>query len=214
MDVEAAETESNAALAGPTGPIEPAVAIAETEAWVDRIVIGLNLCPFAKAVQKRRIRYVHTPAADAEALLGVFCAEARLLTTSSPSAIETTLLVHPSALTDFDDYNDFLGVLDAALEELGWAGELQVASFHPDYRFAGTATGDVTNATNRSPWPMLQLLREASVGAALAGFPDSARIYEANIATMQALGPVGWAALQAAGRSDAAAALDRAQPAS
>ena len=190
-----------------TGSKRPdaATVIAETRAWVERAVIGLNLCPFAKAAQARgRTRLVCTEAGDAEALLGAFCAEVRALAAADPAAVETTLLVHPRVLQDFDDYNDFLDLADTALEALGCAGVLQVASFHPHYRFAGTTADDIANATNRSPYPTLQLLREDSVAAAAVVFPDSATIYEANIAALQTLGPVGWAKLQAECRSDAA----------
>jgi hypothetical protein len=172
------------------------IAIAETRAWVDRAVIRLNLCPFAKAAQARgRTRFVCSDATDPESLLGGFCDEARLLVGASPADAETTLLIHPFVLADFDDYNDFLDLADAALEALGCSGVLQVASFHPHYRFAGTTADDVTNATNRSPHPVLQLLREDSIAAAVAAFPDIATIYEANLATLRRLGAEGWAEL-------------------
>ncbi len=184
------------------------LALAATHAWVERAVIGLDLCPFARAAEQRgRVRYVHSAAADAEALLADFCAELQRLVAASPSEIETTLLVHPRVLADFDDYNDFLDVVDAALEALGCAGTVQVASFHPQYRFAGVPADDVSNSTNRSPWPILQLLREDSVAAAALAFPDGASIYEANIATLRSLGPSGWSALQAACLEDAARAV-------
>lgn len=178
--------------------------IAETRAWVDRAVIGLNLCPFARAVQvKNQIRYVVSDATDAEALLGTLREELRLLADAEPARVETTLLIHPRALTNFVDFNDFLDVADATLEALGYAGVVQVASFHPQYRFAGTAADDVTNATNRSPYPTLHLLREESIDRAVAAFPEARTIYERNIRTLQALGPQSWAALLAQCRSDA-----------
>ena len=178
--------------------------IAETRAWVDRAVIGLNLCPFAKAVQvKGQIRYIVTGAADTDALLDALRAELRLLADADPAQVETTLLIHPGVLTDFLGFNEFLGVADAALEALGYAGVLQVASFHPQYQFAGTAADDVTNATNRSPYPTLHLLREASIDQAVAAFPEAKTIYERNIRTLQALGPQGWSALEAQCRVDA-----------
>lgn len=186
----------------PPTVIEPSAAgaseivLAETRAWVERAVVGLNLCPFAKAAQAHgRTRFVCSAATDADTLLGAFCDEARFLVGASPAVVETTLLIHPFVLADFDDYNDFLDLADAALEALGCAGVLQVASFHPHYRFAGTAADDVTNATNRSPYPVLQLLREDSIAAAVAAFPDSATIYEANLATLRRLGAEGWAEL-------------------
>jgi len=183
--------------------------VAETRAWVDRAVIGLNLCPFARAVQvKHQIRYAVSGATDPDALLAALREELHLLAGAAPAQVETTLLIHPCVLASFLDFNDFLGVADAALEELGYAGVLQLASFHPRYRFAGTAADDVTNATNRSPYPTLHLLREASIDRAVAAFPEASTIYERNLRTLQALGPAGWAALQAQCRSDAADAGD------
>jgi hypothetical protein len=181
-----------------------ATVIAETRAWVDRAVIGLNLCPFAKAVQvKGQIRYAVTDATDTDALLEALREELRLLADADPAQVETTVLIHPGVLADFLDFNDFLEVADAALEALGYAGVLQVASFHPQYQFAGTGADDVTNATNRSPYPTLHLLREASIDRAVAAFPEAKTIYERNIRTLQALGPQGWATLQAQCRGDA-----------
>jgi hypothetical protein len=178
--------------------------IAETRAWVDRAVIGLNLCPFAKGAQiANRIRYVVTPASDADALLAAFCDEARLLAEAAPEAIETTLLIHPFVLDDFADFNDFLDAAEAALDALDLTGVLQVASFHPQYRFAGTAADDVTNATNRSPYPTLHLLREESIDRAVAAVPDARTIYERNILTLRALGADGWESLQTQFRQDA-----------
>jgi hypothetical protein len=168
-------------------------AIAATRHWLERAVIGLNLCPFAKAVHvKEQIRWVESPARDAQALLDDLRRELQLLAAADPEAVETTLLIHPHALNDFLDYNDFLDVADAAIEELGLAGVLQVASFHPDYQFAGTAPGDVENLSNRSPHPMLHLLREDSIDRAVANFPDTATIYERNIETLRRLGADGW----------------------
>ena len=183
--------------------------IAETRAWVDRAVIGLNLCPFARAVQvKNQIRYAVSDATDPDALLATLREELHLLAGTEPARTETTLLIHPYVLASFLDFNDFLGAADAALEELGYAGVLQLASFHPQYRFAGTAADDVTNATNRSPYPTLHLLREESIDRAVAAFPEAKTIYERNMRTLQRLGPQGWAALQAQCRSDAADAKD------
>ncbi|MBA3589848.1 DUF1415 domain-containing protein [Methylibium sp.] len=179
--------------------------IAETRAWVERAVVGLNLCPFARAVHVRQqIRYAVSDAPDAEALLEALVAEMHALVAADPARIDTTLLIHPRVLGDFTDYNDFLQVADAALSELNLEGVLQVASFHPHYRFAGTTAQDVTNATNRSPYPTLHLLREASVDRAVAAFPDASAIYEANLVSLRALGSEGWASLQAQCRRDAA----------
>jgi hypothetical protein len=184
--------------------VAPDTAIAETRAWVERAVIGLNLCPFARAVQvANQIRYFVSDATDADALLGDLRDELRLLAATEPAQVETTLLIHPRVLTDFLDFNDFLSVAESEVEALGLEGVLQVASFHPRYQFAGTALDDVTNATNRSPYPTLHLLREASIDRAVAAFPEASAIYERNILTLQALGTQGWAALQAQCRSDA-----------
>ena len=133
-----------------------------TRRWLEQAVIGLNLCPFAKAVHlKQQIRWVESPARHADALLADLVRELQFLAAADPQAVDTTLLIHPHALKDFLDYNDFLDVADAAIEDLGLAGVLQVASFHPDYRFEGTAHDDVGNLSNRSPYPTLHLLREA-----------------------------------------------------
>jgi hypothetical protein len=156
-------------------------------------VIGLDLCPFARAVHSRgQIRWVVSGAATPEELLADLLGELRTLADADPAAIDTTLLIHPAVLADFLDYNDFLAVADAALADLGLAGTLQIASFHPRYQFAGTAPDDVENCTNRSPYPILHLLREASVERAVAAFPDAAAIYEKNIATLRRLGVEGW----------------------
>jgi uncharacterized protein len=183
-------------------PATAAQAIAETRAWVEIAVIGLNLCPFAKAVHtKGQVRYVASDATDADTLLAQLCDELRWLAGTPAEETDTTLLIHPGVLQDFDDYNDFLDVADAALQSLELDGVLQVASFHPDYRFAGTDADDIANATNRSPYPTLHLLREASVERAVAAFPEPEAIYEANMDTLESLGPEGWAALQARWRS-------------
>jgi len=180
-------------------------AIAETRSWVDRVVIGLNLCPFAKAVQvKNQIRYVVTDDTDPEDLLNTLCAELKHLADSDPAEVDTTLLIHPQVLADFMDYNDFLELADAAVEEMGYDGVLQVASFHPDYQFEGTQPDDVSNASNRSPYPTLHLLREDSVDRAVDAFPEADAIYDTNIRTLEALGADGWAALQAQIKGDAA----------
>ena len=193
--------------------------IALTRAWLERAVIGLNLCPFARAVHVRgRIRWVVSAARDSDALLAELCDELDRLAAAgsglSPPeggeepgptpATETTLLIHPWVLADFEDYNDFLAVAEAAVEQLGHGGVLQVASFHPDYRFADAEPDDPAHATNRSPFPMLHLLREDSIDRAVAAFPEPELIYEANIRTLRRLGHGGWAALQAQCLRDAA----------
>jgi hypothetical protein len=190
--------QGDSAMTGQTAATTPTVdaAIAATRAWVRTAVIGLNLCPFAKSVENRgRVRYAVSAATDGEALVADLEQEILHLTTADPESLDTTLLIHPWALANFDDYNQFLDVADALLEALGCAGVLQVASFHPRYRFAGTADDDVTNCSNRSPYPTLHLLRESSIAAAVAAFPDAATIYERNIATLRRLGREGWDAL-------------------
>lgn len=172
--------------------------IAATRNWLERAVIGLNLCPFAKAVHiKGQIRYVVSQAHTPEDLLSDFMVELHMLAAADPDLCDTTLLIHPQALADFLDYNDFLDVADAAIEEAGLGGVLQVASFHPDYQFAGTEAEDIANYTNRSPYPTLHLLRETSVDRAMAAYPRAERIYENNIATLESLGHAGWEALWA-----------------
>ena len=177
---------------------------AETLAWVTRAVVGLNLCPFAKApLVKGQIRCVVSDAGDAQALLGVLRDELETLGEALPDKIETTLVVHPKALVDFAEFNDFLDEADQLLDAMDLTGIVQVASFHPQYQFAGTADDEMGNATNRSPYPTLHLLREESVERAVDAFPEADKIFEANIRTLEALGPEGWAELQAQCRRDA-----------
>jgi hypothetical protein len=184
-----------------------APAIAQTRAWVRRAVVGLNLCPFAKApFSKQQIRYVLSAATDADTLLTQLIAELHALADADPVVTETTLLIHPHVLTDFLDFNDFLERADRAVEDAGLSGMLQVASFHPQYQFAGTRSDDVTNATNRSPCPTLHLLREDSIDRAVAAFPEAEAIFEVNMRTLEALGAEGWTDLQAECRADADAA--------
>ena len=186
---------------------DAATVIAHTRAWVQRAVVGLNLCPFAKApLAKGQVRFVVCEAADDAGLLEAFCSEMQALAAVDPAVRETTLLIHPHGLADFAGFNDFLGAAEDALAAHGFEGVLQVASFHPAYQFAGTDTTDLGNATNRSPYPTLHLLREASVERAVAAFPEAEAIYEANIDTLESLGAAGWATLQAQCRADAALA--------
>lgn len=175
--------------------------IAETRKWLEQIVIGLNLCPFAKAVYvKDQVRFVLSDATTAEALVEELAEELVLLRDTPAEQIDTTLIVHPQMLTDFLDYNDFLDNADAAIEALDLQGILQVASFHPQYQFEGTAPDDVSNYTNRAPYPTLHLLREDSVERAVAAFPDPDVIVERNIETLDKLGVEGWTRLL--GRKD------------
>lgn len=167
--------------------------VADTRRWLERVVIGLNLCPFAKAVHARdQVRYVLSEATTPEALLAQLGEELLFLRDAPADAVDTTLIVHPRVLQDFLDYNDFLELADALVEQLGLDGVLQVASFHPGYQFAGSAPDDLANATNRSPHPTLHLLREASVSRAVAAFPDPDAIAERNIQTLRSLGREGW----------------------
>lgn len=164
--------------------------------WLERAVIGLNLCPFAKSVYvKQQVRIVVSDASTERALLEQLGEEMTLLRDTPADQIDTTLLVHPQVLGDFLDYNDFLDDADALVEALALDGVLQVASFHPQYQFAGTTPDDAENLTNRAPWPILHLLREASVDRAVAVYADPDGIIERNIATMQALGADGFRAL-------------------
>lgn len=170
-----------------------AAMIARTREWLAKAVIGLNLCPFAKAVQvKDQIRYVISDATSEEALLADLLHELESLYDADPEKLETTLLIHPYVLTDFFDYNQFLEVADAAVSELEMDGEIQVASFHPEYQFAGSGPNDIENFSNRAPYPTLHLLRETSIARAVAAFPDAASIYERNIETLRRIGHAGW----------------------
>ncbi|GAB4211034.1 MAG: DUF1415 domain-containing protein [Rhodoferax sp.] len=175
---------------------EDAVILADTQRWLERAVIGLNLCPFAKSVHvKGQIHYAISHARDAAALAHDLTTELKNLAQADPAARDTTLLIAPDCLRDFLDFNDFLADADALLAKLGLEGELQIASLHPQYQFAGTAPDDITNATNQSPYPTLHLLREASIDRAMAAYPNPESIFETNIQTLRHLGPDGWAAL-------------------
>ena len=179
----------------PTLPTDEQV-VADTQRWLERAVIGLNLCPFAKSVVARQqIRYVVSRATEPEALAEELLAELRHLAEADPQALDTTLLIHPQVLQDFADYNDFLDVADALVDDAGLDGVLQVASFHPDYTFADSPPDDVADCSNRAPYPTLHLLREDSIERAVAAFPDAAEIYQRNIDTLRALGWEGWRAL-------------------
>ncbi|WP_395407262.1 DUF1415 domain-containing protein [Pseudoduganella sp. UC29_106] len=167
--------------------------IEATRNWVDRAVIGLNLCPFAKAVYvKEQIRYVVSDAETPEELLEQLMDELQFLSDTPAEKVDTTLLIHPNVLNDFADYNEFLDVADAAVEDMELEGEIQVASFHPDYQFADTDKNDIGNYTNRSPYPTLHLLREESIDRAVEAFPEAEAIFEKNIETMEKLGHEGW----------------------
>jgi len=170
--------------------------ISATRDWLEKAVIGLNLCPFAKSVHvKKQIRYAVSDAIDHEQLLKDLSLELALLRDTPAEEIDTTMLVHPWVLEDFLEYNDFLDIADAMVEELGLTGHIQIASFHPDYQFADAGPDAIDNFTNRSPYPILHLLREESIDRAVAAFPDASDIFERNIETMQRLGHEGWSTL-------------------
>ncbi len=164
----------------------------ETRAWLEKAVIGLNLCPFAKSVHaKGQIRWVLSLATEPAALVDELMRELQFLAIADPEAVDTTLIVHPQVLQDFAAFNDFQDVVDALLVEMGLDGVLQVASFHPQFQFAGTPADDIAHATNRAPHPTLHLLREASIERALEAFPRPESIYERNIQTLRELGHDG-----------------------
>ena len=170
--------------------------IAATRRWLDRAVIGLNLCPFAKGVHaKGQVRYVVSAAQTDTALLDDLERELKLLTEVAPEDVDTTLLITPDVLTDFGSFTDFLDLVEVVLRTQGLVGILQVANFHPDYVFADAEADDLANYTNRAPYPTLHLLREASLSRATDAFPDAADIYGRNIETLRELGDAGWRAL-------------------
>lgn len=173
-----------------------AQAEADTRRWLERAVIGLNLCPFAKAVHvKGQVHYAVCNAADDAALMAQLIEEAEGLAALPPAERDTTLLIAPNALPDFLDFNDFTARAERQLARRGYEGVFQLASFHPAFQFADSEADDITNATNRTPYPTLHLLREDSVSAVVDTFPDADSIYERNIQTLETLGDAGWAAL-------------------
>jgi hypothetical protein len=171
---------------------------ADTRHWLEAAVIGLNLCPFAKAVHvKRQVHYAtHLPADDDAGLLDALLAEAAALVDLPAAERDTTLLMAPNTLADFLDFNDFTARAERQLARAGHEGTLQLASFHPRFQFAGTEAEDIGNATNRAPYPTLHLLREESIDRAVDAFPEAEAIFERNIETLEALGADGWAALK------------------
>lgn len=168
-------------------------AVADTTRWLERAVIGLNLCPFAKSVHvKNQVRYAVTAAEHADQLLEELGHEFDLLSQTDEKALDTTLLIHPQAMTDFIDYHFFLREAEALLRHRRLEGIFQIASLHPRYEFAGSEPDDIENHSNRSPYPTLHLLRESSIDRAVAAFPDAADIYERNIETLRRIGHDGW----------------------
>ena len=179
-------------------------AIADTRRWLERAVIGLNLCPFAKAPHiKGQVHYAVCAGGGRRELLALLRAELLALAVLDTAERETTLLIVPDQFADFLDFNDFLGDAEALLEALELEGVLQVAPFHPRFQFEGTEADDITNATNRSPYPTLHLIREDSIDRAVEAFPEAEAIYEANMQTLRRLGPEGWAALDVGPSADA-----------
>ncbi len=155
--------------------------------WVEDLVVGLNLCPFAgRELARNRVRFVVTDATTEAQLLAAL--ETELVLLNDDAEIETTLLIHPGVLQEFFDYNQFLDIAERLLVEMKLEGVYQLASFHPDYQFAGTATGDAENFTNRSPYPLLHILREASLERSIAAYPDVEQIPVRNIEKMKSLG--------------------------
>jgi len=161
--------------------------ISPTKNWVEKIVVGMNLCPFAKReIVKNRVRYTVSEVTAQDQLLMDLKAELELL--GANADIETTLLIHPNILNDFYDYNDFLELADSLLVDMGLDGIYQIASFHPNYQFGGTNLDDAENYTNRSPYQMLHILREESLEKAVANYPNADDIPERNINLMNELG--------------------------
>lgn len=169
------------------------VVIEATRHWLTQAVIGLNLCPFAKAVHvKGQIRYAVSDALDMESVLTDLEAELTALVAASPEAVDTTLLILPRAFEDFLDYNDVLFFADRMLKQLRLEGVIQIASFHPHYQFEDSQPDDIENYTNRAPYPILHLLREDSIERAVEAFPDAEAIYERNQETLRKIGLRGW----------------------
>ena len=167
--------------------------VQDTLRWLERAVIGLNLCPFAKAVYvKGQVHCTVSQASNLEALRDDLLQALKDLVAHEPAERDTTLLIIQNLLQDFVDYNDFLNVADDCLLALDLEGEIQIASFHPQYQFAGTDIDDVTNFTNRSPYPTLHLIREDSIDEAVKAFPEAEAIFETNMQTMEKLGTEGW----------------------
>lgn len=168
----------------------------QTRHWLEKAVIGLNLCPFAKSVYvKNQVRLVVSHARHADDLLEELDRELDLLVATPAEEIDTTLLIHPTLFDDFLDFNDFLEIADGVVDEHELEGVVQLASFHPKFQFDGTEEDDIGNYTNRAPFAMLHLLREESIARAVQAFPQAEAIFEENIKTLEKLGLPGWRAL-------------------
>ncbi len=175
---------------------DPQQVVTDTRRWLERAVIGLNLCPFAKAVHaKGQVHYAVSAARDWDGVLHDLAAELRSLLACPAGERDTTLLVVPEALDDFIEFTGLVAQGERLIAQEGARGVVQLASFHPRFEFAGSDPDDIANYSNRSPHPTLHLLREDSIARAVAAFPDAAAIYDANIATLQRLGHSGWRAL-------------------
>ena len=170
--------------------------LSRTRHWLEKAVIGLNLCPFAKAVYvKNQVRLVVSQARHADDLLEELDRELELLVATPAEQLDTTLLIHPTLFDDFLDFNDFLEVAEGVLDEHGLEGVIQLASFHPQFQFDGSEPDDIGNYSNRAPFAILHLLREESVERAVAAYPEAEAIFEKNVATLERLGHSGWKAL-------------------
>jgi hypothetical protein len=185
----------NATSASPAAqpPFSDDEVIALTRAWLEQAVIGLNLCPFAKSVHvKDQVRYHVSQGQDWDSLAADLEQQLAFLAKTDPEQVDTTLFIIPLALADFHEYNDFLDWADRILERLELDGVLQIASFHPDYQFADAQPDDIENYSNRSPFPILHLLRENSIDRAVAAYPDASAIFDKNMVTLRKLGLTGW----------------------
>lgn len=177
-------------------PMDHEQVIAETRDWIEKAVIGLNLCPFAKSVYvKNQVRIVVSSARHIDAFLEDLDRELDHLAEVDPEVTDTTLLIHPTLFADFLDFNDVHQIADEAVTEHELEGVIQIASFHPQFQFEGTEPDDITNYTNRAPYPTLHLIREASLDKAVEAFPDAEMIYERNMETLRTMGIAGWMAL-------------------
>lgn len=173
--------------------VEPCPYVDDTVRWLERAVIGLNLCPFAKSVHvKGQIHYSVAMTCSRNDVLDLVAHELAALAGAPPALRDTTLVILPNFLPDFLEFNDFLGDVDDLLHRQGFEGELQIASFHPRFQFAGTDADDVTNCTNRAPYPTLHLLRESSIDRAVEAYPEAEAIYERNMEVLERLGSHGW----------------------
>jgi len=175
----------------------PETVLASMRHWLEKAVIGLDLCPFAKSVYiANRVRFVVSDARHLDAFLEQLDEELDVLAGADPEQVDTTLLIHPTLFDDFEVFNEIIGIAEEAIEEHELEGVIQIASFHPQYRFADTEPDDSRNYTNRAPYPTLHLLREDSIAGALAHYPhDPETIFERNMETMETLGHDGWNAL-------------------